>query len=167
VAPTLPAADDAEEIIKTCVKTVYADSSAMKWQDWLPAHGFSKIKNNDGSDKNEADIHAMDLLDVNIGPYYSELIGKTQTSKKEDMATFIAFIMARLGANMAESYNERQIHVCNQIMTSDRTSMQDDLLESLAVLRMNSKWFLERKDIFQDVLLHLDTGAMDDLSVME
>ena len=41
------------------------------------------------------------------------------------------------------------------------------MLESLAVLRMNSKWFLERRDIFQDVLLHLDTGVMDDLSVME
>jgi hypothetical protein len=166
VAQTLPAAD-AEEILKTCVKKVFAHSSAMKWQDWLPAHGCSKIKNNDGSDKNEADIHAMDLLDVNIGPYYSELIGATQTSKKEDMATFVAFIMARLGPNMAESFNERQIHVCNQIMTSDRTSMHDDMLESLAVLRMNSKWFLERRDIFQDVLLHLDTGVMDDLSVME
>ena len=46
------------------------------------------------------------------------------------------------------------------------TSMHDDMLESLAVLRMNSKWFLERRDIFQDVLKHLDTGVMDGLSVM-
>jgi hypothetical protein len=138
----------------------------MKWQEWLPMHGYPKIKNEDGTVKNEDEIHAMDLLTVNIGPYYVELIGGTEASKKEDMATFVAFAMTRLAPNMAESFNERQISVCNQIMTCDRTSMHDDLLESLAVLRMNSKWFLERRDIFQDVLKHLDTGVMDGLSVM-
>ena len=145
---------------------IVADSNRIKWQEWLPAHGYSKIKNDDGTVKNEDEIHAMDLLTINIGPYYVELIGRAEASNKEDMATFVAFAMTRLAPNMAESFNERQIHVCNQIMTCDRTSMHDDLLESLAVLRMNSKWFLERRDIFQDVLKHLDTGVMDGLSVM-
>ena len=54
---------------------------------------------------------------------------------------FVALTISRLGINMAESFNERQIHVCNQIMTPERTRMHDDLLESLAVLRINREWF--------------------------
>ncbi|HIL95038.1 MAG TPA: hypothetical protein EYG51_03880 [Pseudomonadales bacterium] len=118
------------------------------------------------SSKKYKDLTPMDLLDVDIGPHYSALVDEASFSDKEDVATFVAFLMARVGDNMAESYNERQIHVCNQIMTSDRTSMNDDILEWLAVLRMNRVWILERKSIFQDVLPHLDIGEIDGLSVV-
>jgi hypothetical protein len=71
-----------------------------------------------------------------------------------------------MGDNMAESWCERQIHVCNQIMTCDRTSMGDDLLEWLAVLRMNSAWMLKRKEIFAGLFKHLDLEATEDYQVM-
>ena len=45
--------------------------------------------------------------------------------------------------------------------------MKDDLLEVLAVLRMNSKWIHKRKNIFRNVMIHLDMGALDDLNLME
>jgi hypothetical protein len=167
LAPRVQDAISAGQIIQKCANKIFVDSGQIKWQNWLETHGEAKIKGEDGAEKEEAEIHPMDLLTINIGPYYNELIGGTDSANKEDMATYVAFTMAQLVPNMAESYNERQIHVCNQIMTTDRTSMHDDLLEALAVLRMNSKWILDRRDIFQDVMTHLDIGAMDDLNVME
>ena len=82
VEEALPAATDAEEILKLYVYQIVTHRNRIQWQEWLPAHGFSKIKNDDGTVKNEADIHAMDLLAIDIGPYYVELIGETQASKK-------------------------------------------------------------------------------------
>ena len=108
----------------------------------------------------------MDLLTVDIGPYYVELIGETQASKKEDMVMFVELTMSPLVLNMAESLNERQIHVFNKIMTPELTRMHDDLLESLAVLQMNRELFQYQRDIFQYALKNLDPGFMDDLSVM-
>ena len=95
------------------------------------------------------------------------MIARAAPAEKDDVATYVAFVMARLAPNMAESFNERQIHVTNQILTSDRTSMKDDLLEVLAILRMNSKWIHKRKHIFRNVMIHLDMGALDDLTLME
>ena len=86
---------------------------------------------------------------------------------KEEIALAVSFVMARMGDNMAESWCERQIHVCNQIMTSDRTSMGKDLLEWLAVLRMNSAWMMKRKKIFQVLFKHVDLLATEDYEVLQ
>jgi len=106
-ALTPAVATDAGEILKLCVHQIVTESNRIKWQEWLPVHGYSRIKNDNGTVKIEDEIHAMDLLAVNIGPYYVELISRTEASKKEDMATFVVFIMARLAPTMAESFNRQ------------------------------------------------------------
>ena len=106
--------------------------------------------------------------DVDVGPYYTHLIDRTNTkSERDDVATCVAFLMARLGPNMAESYNERQIHVSNQIMTADRTSMHDDILEPIVLLRMNSDWMHVRHGSFQEVLPQLDLGIASMFEVLD
>ena len=104
---------------------------------------------------------------IDIGPFYCELVRNAASEDKEDIMLAVSFIMARMGDNMAESWCERQIHVCNQIMTSDRTSMGKDLLEWLAVLRMNSAWMMKRKKIFQVLFKHVDLLATEDYEVLQ
>ena len=118
------------------------------------------------SSKQFKDLTPMEVLDMDIGPHYSELIEKASFSEKENVASFVSFLMSRMGDNMAESYNERQIHVCNQIMTADRTCMDGDLLEILAVLRMNRTWLMQRKKEFEVILPHLNIGGMDDITTL-
>ena len=86
---------------------------------------------------------------------------------REEIALVVSFIMARMGDNLAESWCERQIHVSNQIMTCDRTSMGPDLLEWLAVLRMNSAWMLKRMNIFAGLLKCVDLRATEGLVVLD
>ena len=118
------------------------------------------------SNKHFKDLTPMEVVDVDIGPHYSQLIEKASFSEKENVASFVSFLMSRMGDNMAESYNERQIHVCNQIMTADRTCMDDDLLEILAVLRMNRTWLMQRKKEFALILPHLNIGGMEDYTIL-
>jgi len=82
----------------------------------------------------QSELAPMDLIHVDLAPFYRDLAGQPE------MATFVPYAMSRLGDNMAESFNERQIHVVNQIMTADRCLISSRLLEYLAVLRMNSCW---------------------------
>ena len=103
---------------------------------------------------------------IDIGPFYCELVRNAASEDKEDIMLAVSFIMARMGDNMAESWCERQIHVCNQIMTCDRTRMGSDLLEWLAVLRMNRAWMSKRMKIFAGLLSHLDLRATEGYMVL-
>lgn len=58
------------------------------------------------------------------------------------------------------------VHVCNQIMTCKRTSMGNDLLEWMAVLRMNYDWIEERRSVFEEILTKLDLGATEGFTVL-
>lgn len=47
-----------------------------------------------------------------------------------------------------------------------RTSMGDDLLEWIAVLRMNYDWIEERRSVFEEILTKLDLGATEGFTVL-
>ena len=53
-----------------------------------------------------------------------------------------------------------------QIMTCKRTSMRNDLLEWMAVLRMNYDWIEERRSVFEEILTKLDLGATKGFTVL-
>ena len=57
-----------------------------------------------------------------------------------------------LACNQAESFNERHIHVANQIMTADRTLLDPKRLEEMAVLRMNDAWIQETAEQLKELL---------------
>jgi hypothetical protein len=99
--------------------------------------------------------------------FYCDLVRNAAPEDREEIALVVSFIMARMGDNLAESWCERQIHVSNQIMTCDRTSMGPDLLEWLAVLRMNSAWMLKRMNIFAGLLKCVDLRATEGLVVLD
>ena len=86
---------------------------------------------------------------------------------RDDMTIFVNFVMKVLADLQAESFNERHISVANQIMNAKRTSMQPDLLSWLAVLRMNRKWIEQRKKDFGHLLLFLDMGELEGITVMQ
>jgi hypothetical protein len=79
-------------------------SKRMKWREWLPGHGQPKIMNPDGSPKNEEDITETDLMMVDIGPFYCELVRNAASEDKEGITLAVSFVMARMGDNMAESW---------------------------------------------------------------
>jgi len=92
---------------------------------------------------------------------------KTRVEDRDDMTIFVNFVMKVLADLQAESFNERHISVANQIMNAKRTSMQPDLLSWLAVLRMNRKWIEQRKKDFGHLLLFLDMGELEGITVMQ
>ena len=160
------AAKKPSAILKRFFSMIKEHSKRIKWQEWLPAHAQQEIMNPNGTPKDEEDITEMDLMTVNIGPFYCDLVSNAAQEVKEEIALAVSFIMARMGDNMAESWCERQIHVCNQIMTCDRTRMGSDLLEWLAVLRMNRAWMSKRMKIFAGLLSHLDLRATEGYMVL-
>jgi len=123
--------------------------------------------NPDGTPKDEKDITAMDLFSLDIGPWYRSFLTKTRVEDRDDMTIFVNFVMKVLADLQAESFNERHISVANQIMNAKRTSMQPDLLSWLAVLRMNRKWIEQRKKDFGHLLLFLDMGELEGMTVMQ
>jgi hypothetical protein len=153
-------------ILKRFFKKIKIESKKMNWQQWLSAHAQPKIMNPDGTPKAEEDITEMDLMTINIGPFYCDLVRNAAPEDREEIALAVSFIMARMGDNLAESWCERQIHVSNQIMTCDRTSMGPDLLEWLAVLRMNSAWMQKRMKIFAGLLKCVDLRATEGFVVL-
>ena len=50
------------------------------------------------------------------------------------------------------SLGPRQLHVCAQIMRPERTGIKPDLMEWLALLRMNRVWMEARKSAFKNLL---------------
>ena len=109
----------------------------------------------------------MDLFSLDIGPWYRSFLTKTRLEDRDDMTIFVNFVMKVLADLQAESFNERHISVANQIMNAKRTSMQPDLLSWLAVLRMNRKWIEPRKKDFGHLLLFLDMGELEGITVMQ
>lgn len=53
------------------------------------------------------------------------------------MGETIPFTCTVVGANISESFCERELHLVNQVMTKTRTSLSDYKLEKLSVLKMN------------------------------
>lgn len=167
-APAAPAPRTAEEILTMGMAAVAIASQAMKWHEYVAEHGgaMDKLANSDGTPKAEEDITAMDLFSVDIGPWYQSFIANTPPEDRDDMVIFVNFVMKTLADLQAESFNERQISVANDIMTAKRTRMHSDLLAWLAVLRMNRKWIEQRKKDFGHLLPLLDVGELEAMSVM-
>jgi len=173
-APLAPAPRTAADILSMGMAAVANASAAMKWHKYVADNGGAKVgggkvnlANPDGTPKDEKDITAMDLFSLDIGPWYRSFLTKTRVEDRDDMTIFVNFVMKVLADLQAESFNERHISVANQIMNAKRTSMQPDLLSWLAVLRMNRKWIEQRKKDFGHLLLFLDMGELEGITVMQ
>ena len=156
----------ATDLWKMGVQKIAQDSTTMDWHKYVKEHGDGKVKLVDEDGEPKQSISAMDLFSIDIGPYYRNLMEKSAYGRKKDLAIFVSFLLARLGDNMAESWCERHIHICNQIMTKMRTSMHADLLNWLAVLRMNVDWIEQRKRDFASILKYFDMGELEGMTVL-
>ena len=105
-------------------------------------------------------------MNINIGPYYSDLVKNATSTEKEDTATFVSFVMAGMGDNMSESFNERQLSVGALIMTSDRTCLKPEQIQVMALLRMNVEWMESRKCAFGCIFQYLDMKVTEGLTIM-
>ena len=119
------------------------------------------IKDAEGNEKSNSLLSPLDLLNVDIGSFYVDLISRAPNEEKRDVADCVATVMTTLGANLAESINERTFHVAKQVMGLRRTKMEAGRVEYRCVARMNSIWLDERKKIFKDLLQFLDLGEND------
>ena len=110
-----------------------------------------KIKKTNGEFKTNAELDLLtDLLDVDVGAIYVQLSGNAVLGEA------VPFSITVVGANMAESFCEREIHVVNQIMTPERTSLDDVTLEKLAVLRMNRQFMESMKESYPTLAMLLN-----------
>ena len=57
------------------------------------------------------------------------------------------------------------MHVLNQIMTCDKTSMDPSLLGMLAILHISHDWMLGQSNAFQCLMAHLDLEFVEDSTV--
>lgn len=156
---------DREECLQALF-TIYTKSVEMNkglnWHHYNAMHGGrANLNAADGSAKKGSDITRMELLRVDMGPLYAEL------AAKPNFETYTPFLMSKLGDNLAESFCERQIHVANQIMTTDRTLLKSENLERLALLRMNVDFIHRMKKSLAPLIPLLDVGNSSDLSVLE
>ena len=166
-----PIVDDSDENDRQeCLQALYAIytksvemNKGCNWHQYNAMHGgHANLNAADGSAKKGSDITRMELLRVDMGPLYAEL------AAKPNFETYTPFLMSKLGDNLAESLCERQIHVANQIMTTDRTLLKSENLERLALLRMNVDFIHRMKKSLALLIPLLDVVSNSgDLSVLE
>ena len=149
------------EIAKRFFKTIASESRHIEWNSWLKKTKQKQILSASGVLKKEEEITELDLLDIDISPYYVNLI-----RCNAETADAVSFIMSRLSMNLAESFNERQLHVCAQIMRPERTAIKPDLMEWLALLRMNRVWMEARKCAFKNLLPFLNLNENEGLEIL-
>ena len=166
-----PNVDDSDEKDREeCLQALFAIyiksvemNKGLNWHQYNAMHGGrANLNAADGSAKKGSDITRMELLRVDMGPLYAEL------AAKPNFETYTPFLMSKLGDNLAESFCERQIHVANQIMTTDRTLLKSENLERLALLRMNVDFIHRMKKSLAPLIPLLDVVSnSSDLSVLE
>jgi len=152
------------DIAKQLFTTIASDSRHIQWNSWLKKHKHKQILSASGEVKREEEITDLDLLDIDISPYYVNLI--RCACDKSQTVDAVSFIMSRLSMNLAESFNERQLHVCAQIMRPERTGIKPDLMEWLALLRMNRVWMEARKCAFKNLLPFLNLNENEGLEIL-
>ena len=100
-----------------------------------------------------------DLMTVNLSPTFKEIF------LEGDYADAVRWALTHVVDNLSEGFNERHIHVINQIMTPERTSLSDDHLEKLGVLRMNEAYMREMKDALSFVALRFTVYETDEIKM--
>jgi hypothetical protein len=91
-----------------------------------------------------------DLMDMDM----SSILRKLATDDK--IRDVVPFSVSIIGANMAESFEERIISVMNLIMTPQRTSLSDTHAEKLCVLRVNRLYMRKMKKAYPKLALRLN-----------
>ena len=91
-----------------------------------------------------------DLLDVDMSPVLKKLSSSA-------IGEIVPYSVSIIGANMAETFNERQFSAMNLIMTTKRTRLSDRQLEILAVLRMHRAYMRAMKKNFPKLALRLSS----------
>ena len=90
-----------------------------------------------------------DLMDMDM----SKILRKLTTN--DQIREVVPFSASIIGANMAESFEERIISVMNLIMTPQRTSLDDAHAEKLCVLRVNRLYMRKMKRAYPKLALRL------------
>lgn len=85
-----------------------------------------------------------DLFGLNLSKVYASLTAKNKYGILPLMASVG---LGQLGSLMSESFCERIVSMANQVMTEGRTLLSDEELEMLVVLRMNSKFMKENREM--------------------
>jgi hypothetical protein len=117
------------------------------WGKELGVEGFDE----DGAPlPNEKLDLLTDLLDVDMSPVLRKLSSSA-------IGEIVPYSVSIIGANMAETFNERQFSAMNLIMTTKRTRLSDRQLEILAVLRMNRSYMRAMKNNFPKLALRLSS----------
>ena len=97
--------------------------------------------------------HSVDLVKDLMDMDMSSILRKLTTDDK--IREVVPFSVSIIGANMAESFEERIISVMNQIMTPQRTSLSDTHAEKLCVLRVNRSYMRKMKKAYPKLALRL------------
>ena len=125
------------------------------------------LKHDDGSLKENSEISDLDLIDVNIGPYYADFIRTTKPHDRPNAIDCVATAMCSMGHNLSESFNERQFSIGKQVVSNTRCRMLDDLVEWRVLLRMNEKFMQTRKEAFAELLPYLDVEQNEGVEIIQ
>lgn len=92
-----------------------------------------KIRKADGVLKSNDELDLVkDYIGIDMGKLFLKLAPR--------MGEIVPFACSIIGANIAESFCEKEISAVKQIMTLKRTKLSDAMLEKLTVLKMNEKF---------------------------
>ena len=97
-----------------------------------------------------------DLMELDINEQMKQLSASA-------VGEVVPYAVSIIGANMSETYSERHISVVNQVLTVKRTRLGDEMLEKLAVLRMNRAFMRRMKAAFPTLSLRLSKYHMRNL----
>ena len=109
------------------------------------------IRHPDGTLKGPCELDVIvDVLDIDIGRLYQKL---SSTWAYDEV---IPFACSVVGANMSESFCEREVSIVGQIISKRRTRLSDEMVEMLTVLRMNAAFMQCMSEAFPTLALRLN-----------
>ena len=125
--------------------------------DFVATHDLSVTKDDGSGFKTTEELNLLtDLMELNISEQLKQLSASA-------VGEVVPYAVSIIGANMSETYSERHISVVNQILTVKRTRLGDEMLEKLAVLRMNRTFMRRMKAAFPTLSLRLSKYHMRNL----
>ena len=125
--------------------------------DFVATHDLSVTKDDGSGFKTTEELNLLtDLMELNISEQLKQLSASA-------VGEVVPYAVSIIGANMSETYSERHISVVNQILTVKRTRLGDEMLEKLAVLRMNRAFMRRMKAAIPTLSLRLSKYHMRNL----